>query len=151
DLPALDRGMARCYASSAVEFFLLSPRLWEGDGPVSRPEVGHPYLSRVTLDEPAFTAAAGLTRFQAIRTVVDGLDDWTAVVAQIGYPARETFAVRDRPRNVYLLGALGSATLVGIGLAEARPDLEVVVLDGDGAFLLNPNQMLELGQRRLPN
>jgi sulfopyruvate decarboxylase subunit beta len=37
--------------------------------------------------------------------------------------------------------------LVGLGLAQARPDLNVVVLDGDGAFILNPNQMLELGQQ----
>jgi thiamine pyrophosphate-dependent acetolactate synthase large subunit-like protein len=49
-------------------------------------------------------------------------------------------------RNLYLMGALGSATLVGIGLAEARPDLKVTVLDGDGGFILNPNQMLELSQ-----
>jgi len=67
-------------------------------------------------------------------------------MAQIGFPAREAYAVKDRERNLYLLGALGSATLVGIGLAEARPDLKVVVLDGDGAFILNPNQMLELSQ-----
>jgi sulfopyruvate decarboxylase subunit beta len=44
------------------------------------------------------------------------------------------------------MGALGSATLVGMGLAEARPDLNVTVLDGDGGFILNPNQMLELSQ-----
>lgn len=151
DLPALGQGLARCYASSAVEFFLLSPRLWEDDGPAAQPVVGHPRLARVAVEEPAFDASAGLTRFEAIRAVLHGLDEKAAVVAQIGYPAREAYAARDRDRNLYLLGALGSATLVGIGLAQARPDLEVIVLDGDGAFLLNPNQMLELGQSCPPN
>ncbi len=85
-------------------------------------------------------------RYQAIQVILEGLTDEHVLIAQIGFPAREACAIRDRERNIYLLGALGSATLVGIGLAEARPDLQIVVLDGDGSFVLNPNQMLELGR-----
>jgi sulfopyruvate decarboxylase subunit beta len=35
---------------------------------------------------------------------------------------------------------------VGIGLAEARPDLNVMVIDGDGSYIFNPNQFFELAK-----
>jgi sulfopyruvate decarboxylase subunit beta len=43
-----------------------------------------------------------------------------------------------------MLGALGSATEVGIGLAMELPDKHVYVVDGDGSFFFSPNQLLDL-------
>ena len=146
DLGALEEGIAACFEQAQVRAFLLSPRLWEGEEAEGAPEVGRPRTASVRIFEEGFEGAPELTRYQAIRVVLESLADDEVLVAQIGFPAREAYAVKDRERNLYLLGALGSATLVGIGLAEARPDLKVVVLDGDGAFILNPNQMLELSQ-----
>jgi sulfopyruvate decarboxylase subunit beta len=146
DLEALDSGIARCYDASQLEVFLLSPQLWVGEKQLENPTTGHPNLSAINVKEDEYKGWAELTRHGAIQTILATVNDETVVIPQIGYPAREAYAIKDRDRNLYLLGALGSATLVGIGLAEARPDLEVIVLDGDGAFLIHPNQMLELSQ-----
>jgi phosphonopyruvate decarboxylase len=46
---------------------------------------------------------------------------------------------------------MGMASSVGLGLAIARPDRRVVVLDGDGAALMNLGGMVTVGARRPPN
>lgn len=147
DLAALDEGLTACFEESAVRVFLLSPRLWEGEELESASEVGSPRISSVKILEEGFEGPPALTRYQALEVILESLTEEDGLVAQIGFPTREAYAIRDRERNLYLLGALGSATLVGIGLAEARPDLRITVLDGDGAFILNPNQMIELSRR----
>src|SRR2546430_16219630 len=43
----------------------------------------------------------------------------------------------DRPRNFYMWNSMGMASSIALGLAIARPDLRVVVLDGDGSILMN--------------
>src|SRR5947209_4183029 len=43
----------------------------------------------------------------------------------------------DRPQNFYMWNSMGQASSIGLGLALARPDLRVVVLDGDGSILMN--------------
>jgi thiamine pyrophosphate-dependent acetolactate synthase large subunit-like protein len=43
----------------------------------------------------------------------------------------------DRPRNFYMWNSMGMASSIGLGVAIARPDLRVVVLDGDGSILMN--------------
>ena len=43
----------------------------------------------------------------------------------------------DRPRNFLTWNSMGMACSIALGLALARPDLRVVVLDGDGSILMN--------------
>ena len=63
------------------------------------------------------------------------LRDWL-IVANIGYPARELFAAADRPGNFYMLGSMGLASSIGLGLAVSQPQ-RVCAIDGDGSVLLN--------------
>ncbi|HVQ96286.1 MAG TPA: phosphonopyruvate decarboxylase [Mycobacteriales bacterium] len=63
--------------------------------------------------------------------------DAALVVATTGYASRYLFAAADRPENLYLQGSMGHASAAGLGLAVARPDRRVVVLDGDGACLMH--------------
>jgi sulfopyruvate decarboxylase subunit beta len=59
------------------------------------------------------------------------------LISNIGYPSRELFSVGDRPENFYMLGSMGLASSIGLGLALARPERKVIVLDGDGSVLMN--------------
>jgi thiamine pyrophosphate-dependent acetolactate synthase large subunit-like protein len=43
----------------------------------------------------------------------------------------------DRPRHFLMWNSMGMASSIGLGLALARPELRVIVLDGDGSLLLN--------------
>jgi pyruvate/2-oxoacid:ferredoxin oxidoreductase beta subunit len=58
------------------------------------------------------------------------------VVLSNGLTAREAAHFHRQERCLYLLHAMGEALAVGVGLAQARPELEVVVIEGDGNALM---------------
>ncbi|NEP08977.1 MAG: phosphonopyruvate decarboxylase [Symploca sp. SIO2C1] len=69
----------------------------------------------------------------------------TVVIATTGYTGRELFALSDRNNHLYMVGSMGCASSLGLGLALARRDLQVVVLDGDGAALMRMGNFATIG------
>ena len=59
------------------------------------------------------------------------------VIHANGYICRESFAVGDRPQNFYMIGSMGLASAIGLGLALARSQSPTVVFDGDGNLLMS--------------
>ncbi|MGQ9732355.1 MAG: thiamine pyrophosphate-dependent enzyme [Candidatus Zipacnadales bacterium] len=56
------------------------------------------------------------------------------------------------PRDfVYVPSTMGGAPALGLGLALARPDLRVVVLNGDGSMLMNLGSLITIGEQAPPN
>jgi thiamine pyrophosphate-dependent acetolactate synthase large subunit-like protein len=60
----------------------------------------------------------------------------TVVIAGLGAPGYDIAAYKDDDRNFYLWGAMGSAAMMGLGLALAQPELPVLVVTGDGEMLM---------------
>ncbi|MCU1395028.1 MAG: thiamine pyrophosphate protein domain protein TPP-binding [Ilumatobacteraceae bacterium] len=58
------------------------------------------------------------------------------MVTGLGSPTYDVHACGDHDGNYYLWGAMGGASLVGLGLAQARPDRRVLVITGDGEQLM---------------
>ncbi|NOD36518.1 MULTISPECIES: sulfopyruvate decarboxylase subunit beta [unclassified Ruegeria] len=58
------------------------------------------------------------------------------VVCNIGIPSQELHAIDDQPTNFYMLGTMGLASSIGLGLALAQ-DKKVIAIDGDGSVLTN--------------
>jgi thiamine pyrophosphate-dependent acetolactate synthase large subunit-like protein len=85
-----------------------------------------------------------MTRLDATRVIVELSGD-APIVASLGHPAYDLFAAGDRPQNFYTWGSMGLASSVGLGLALARPDVRVVVLDGDGSLLMNLGSLATIG------
>ncbi len=69
----------------------------------------------------------------------------TVVIATTGYTGRELFAIADRSNQLYMVGSMGCASSLGLGLALARPDLQVVIIDGDGAALMRMGNFATIG------
>jgi thiamine pyrophosphate-dependent acetolactate synthase large subunit-like protein len=94
-----------------------------------------------------------ITRLDATRALIAALEDdpTVPVVASLGHPAYDLFAVADRAANFYTWGSMGLASSIGLGLAMARPDLRVVVLDGDGSLLMNLGSLATIGWVRPEN
>jgi phosphonopyruvate decarboxylase len=74
-----------------------------------------------------------------------------AIVATTGYTGRELYACADLPNQLYMVGSMGCAATFGLGLAWARPDRRVIVLDGDGAALMRLGALATLGYERPKN
>lgn len=103
-----------------------------------------PY-ARTRGDTPA--AATSMLRAEAIRTVVDTAAADTLVVATTGKTARELERDRDRATNLYVVGSMGCASSIGLGVALGAPERDVVVLDGDGAALMRLEAMATIGRQ----
>jgi phosphonopyruvate decarboxylase len=86
----------------------------------------------------------------ALAAVADAVGD-ALVVSTTGYASRHLFALADRPENLYLQGSMGHAGAVGLGLALARPDRRVVVIDGDGACLMHLGALSTIAAAAPPN
>lgn len=67
------------------------------------------------------------------------------VVTGAGAPAYDVAAVGDHHCNFYLWGALGCASMVGLGLALARPEQRVAVITGDGDMLMGLGSLATIG------
>src|SRR5436853_4685876 len=81
-----------------------------------------------------------LNRLQATRYVVQQVTD-EPIIASLGNPKFDLFTAQDRPQNFYMWNSMGLASSMGLGLAMARPQQKVIVLDGDGALLMNLNSL----------
>ncbi len=88
-----------------------------------------------------------MKRIDSIRRIAaqDGL-----IVANIGFPARELFSVQDRPDNFYMLGSMGLASSIGLGLALSQPE-PVYVIEGDGALLMNLGSLATIAREAPSN
>jgi thiamine pyrophosphate-dependent acetolactate synthase large subunit-like protein len=67
------------------------------------------------------------------------------VVSGLGAPTYDVAAAGDDPRNFYLWGAMGSAAMVGLGLAQAKPKSRVAVITGDGEMLMGMGSFATIG------
>lgn len=92
-----------------------------------------------------------LTRTEALRTVQAGVRASDVVLATTGYTGRELFACDDRASQLYMVGSMGCASSLGLGLALARPERRVLVLDGDGALLMRMGALATVGHERPAN
>ncbi len=97
-------------------------------------------------------AAARPTRSEALRTLADLTPpDKTVLIATTGYTGRELYALADRPNHFYMVGSMGCASSLGLGLSLACPDRQVVIIDGDGAALMRMGNLATLGAYAGPN
>ncbi len=102
------------------------------------------YGSQASVSEPGRGAAIQpaparpplISRKEALGAALAPLVDEPVVHAN-GYICRESFAVRDRPENFYMVGSMGLASAIALGVALARPERKTVIFDGDGNLLMN--------------
>ena len=76
-----------------------------------------------------------MNRRDAVAALLKGRGD-LLVVTGLGSPTYDVAAVEDHPRNYYLWGAMGSAAMIGLGLAKARPADRILVVTGDGELTM---------------
>ena len=67
------------------------------------------------------------------------------MIATTGKTGRELFTIADRPNHLYVVGGMGTASAIGLGITLARPEQPVVVIDGDGAALMKLGTLSTVG------
>ena len=91
-----------------------------------------------------------MRRLDALTAIYARLEA-SVVVTIMGAVAAELQSIGHRPNFFYLQHAMGLASSMGLGIALARPDKQVVVLDGDGSVLMNLGGLTTLARYRPRN
>jgi len=131
---------------------LVSPKVWEAS-PCTAWQENQPSTIQArpagSIESLSSIPQPEMTRYEAILSLGNLLDNQIAV-ANLGVPSKELFAVCDRPLNYYMLGSMGLASSIGFGISRFT-DKKVIVLEGDGSILMNPNALITIGQYRPDN
>lgn len=90
-----------------------------------------------------------MIRSDVLKTLLPLISD-QLLVTNIGLPSQEMHLLDDQPSNFYMLGTMGLASSIGLGLALAQ-DKKVIALDGDGSVLMNFGTLPTIANNPAPN
>jgi thiamine pyrophosphate-dependent acetolactate synthase large subunit-like protein len=92
-----------------------------------------------------------LNRSDLTKHLVAKLSYEEAVVGGIGNTNFDLFAAGHRPQNFYMLGSMGLACPIALGVALAQPKRGVIALEGDGSILMGLGCLTTIGMIRPKN
>ena len=104
----------------------------------------------ITADGHAMKEASrGMSREYAIERIVTAAPE-DAFVATTGKTSRELYEIRERLalphyKDFLVIGSMGHASSVALGVALNRPDIRVWCLDGDGSVLMHMGALAAIG------
>jgi len=73
------------------------------------------------------------------------------IVSANGFMSRDLFEVNDKESNFYMIGSMGLASSIGLGIALKNPRKQVFVFDGDGNILMNLGSLITIGSLKPKN
>ena len=74
-----------------------------------------------------------MIRKEAVKIIAKHVGD-NPVISANGFMSRDLFEVNDKESNFYMIGSMGLASSIGLGIALKNPKKQVFVFDGDGKF-----------------
>jgi phosphonopyruvate decarboxylase len=89
--------------------------------------------------------SGGLQRHRAIEVVRSELGPGVALVATTGKIGRELFSIEDSANQLYVVGSMGCALGMALGVTQIEGRRKVAVLDGDGAALMKMGTLATVG------
>jgi thiamine pyrophosphate-dependent acetolactate synthase large subunit-like protein len=92
-----------------------------------------------------------MNRFDLTSRLVAQLKHEEAVVGGIGNTNFDLWAAGHRPQNFYMLGSMGLAFPIALGVALAQPERRVFALEGDGSLLMQMGCLATIATLKPPN
>jgi sulfopyruvate decarboxylase subunit beta len=135
----VEAALRKTYAEGKVHFFLMSPALWECSGAAYEPPADIEPCDAARLEPLSPRTKPRLRRYGFLEAAAPYLKG-RPVVCNLGVPSKELYRIMHQESNFYMLGSMGMATPIGLGMAM-NTEREVVVVDGDGSLLMNPGTL----------
>jgi sulfopyruvate decarboxylase subunit beta len=137
DLGIVEKKLPDAYKNNQMHAFLLSPAVFEGicDTALTAPTCP---IRGWSVDETQ-KPFPKYTRYEILNAIKKELSS-NIVVCNLGVPSKELYALHHQPSNFYMLGSMGMATPIGLGISLASAK-KVIVIDGDGSILMNPGTL----------
>ena len=133
---------AAAFVESGRSFFFVVGR--NSFYPVA-PAEQHAWKGR-TAKAPPPAHAELPRRYDVLAAVSQWRDPRDVLIATTGKTGRELHDIADVAGNLYLVGSMGCAGPLGLGLALSRPERRVIVIEGDGALLMRMGNLATIGR-----
>ena len=91
-----------------------------------------------------------MIRKEAIRLIANSIGK-NPIISANGFMSRDLFEVNDKESNFYMIGSMGLASSIGLGIALKNPKKKVFVFDGDGNILMNLGSLVTIGSLKPKN
>tara|TARA_B100000530_G_C15881423_1_gene457601 strand:+ start:285 stop:884 length:600 start_codon:yes stop_codon:yes gene_type:complete len=91
-----------------------------------------------------------LQRRKVVHRILQERGD-AAVVTGIGNAVHDVASANDDPKNMYLAGVMGGATMVAFGVALAQPKRRILTITGDGELLAGVGSLATVGVEQPKN
>jgi len=151
DFGLIGKKLPGVYRNGKIHAFLLSPAIFEkteergqGSGVRGQGPLLHSLNNKIhPISFPKYT------RHEILQLIAPYIDN-KVVVCNLGFPSKELFNIKHQRSNFYMLGSMGMATPIGLGISLAS-DKEVIVIDGDGSLLMNPGSLATTAHFAPPN
>ena len=91
-----------------------------------------------------------MIRKEAINIVAEKIGNQPIISAN-GFISRDLFEVCDKNSNFYMIGSMGLASSIGLGLALQNPKKMIYVFDGDGNILMNLGSLTTISKLKPKN
>ncbi|MEI7804020.1 MAG: thiamine pyrophosphate-dependent enzyme [Hyphomicrobiales bacterium] len=92
-----------------------------------------------------------MNRGDLTKRLVAKLKKDEAVIGGIGNTNFDLYTAGHRPQNFYMLGSMGLACPIALGVALAQPERGVIALEGDGSILMNLGCLATIAQLKPRN
>lgn len=109
-----------------------------------------------TRSSKAYTNGYNMVRENAIKTVLETVDDDAVIVSTTGKISREVYEesdiIKGHHKQTFLtVGGMGHASMIAYGYAVKRKDKKVICIDGDGAVLMHMGSLAFIGKHKTDN
>ncbi len=91
-----------------------------------------------------------MIRKQAVKIIAENIGK-NPIVSANGFMSRDLFEVKDKESNFYMIGSMGLASSIGLGMALKKPRKKIFVFDGDGNILMNLGSLVTIGSLQPKN
>jgi phosphonopyruvate decarboxylase len=97
-----------------------------------------------------------MLREEALEIILEHIDENTIVVSTTGKTSREIFEIREKrneshQQDFLTVGSMGHCSSIALGIALAKPNRQVVCIDGDGALLMHLGSLTSIASLKPEN
>ena len=91
-----------------------------------------------------------MNRKEAIEIICKQIQN-EIIVSANGFISRDLFSTLEKDSNFYMIGSMGLASSIGLGIALKKPKKKVFIFDGDGNILMNLGSLVTIGSLQPKN
>jgi sulfopyruvate decarboxylase subunit beta len=147
DMDKITTCLDKVYSSNTIHAMLMSPQIWEDGGFKTLGNESKRIFK--TVEFTGRKMKPKMRRYEVIKNAADHLKG-KVVVCNLGVPCKELYSILDQDSNFYMLGSMGLASSIGLGIS-LNLERDVVVIDGDGSLLMNAGSLATIAVARPSN